>query len=401
MMQRIQDGSPIRFGIVGLGTAGSALIQPVVNNPNFIMAAAADSDEETLGRFKADFPDAGVFGSADAIATSPSVDVVFVATPTHFHTDHVLALIEGGKHVVTEKPIATRLEDADRMIEAAERRGVILMVGQSFSYEAPIQEMRRIVKSGELGPLKMIHNWYFNDWIYRPRNDEELDTSLGGGVTFRQGSHQFDLIRLISGGMVRSVRAMTGRWDPARPAEGAHTVFLDFENGVVATAVYNGYDRFHSAELVGGVGEGGANVDLSTYASARMALRGAGGREGERVLKKQFRYGGARNRRNSGPAPNMPFYGLTVVSCELGDIRQSPDGLLVYGPNDKREVTIPKGFTGRDRILVELRAALVDGIPPVHSGPRGKANPEVCLAALESSRERKEIHLSHQVPVHD
>ena len=53
----------------------------------------------------------------------------------------------------------------------------------------------------------MIHTWNFTDWIYRPRRPDELDISLGGGVTFRQGSHQFDIIRLLGGGMVKSVHA--------------------------------------------------------------------------------------------------------------------------------------------------------------------------------------------------
>src|SRR5438105_864069 len=117
--------------------------------------------------------------------------------------------------------------------------------------------MRELVRGGELGPLQMMHTWYYNDWLYRPRLPEELDTALGGGVTFRQGAHQFDILRLLGGGLVRSVRAATGVWDPSRPTEGSHTAFLDFENGVVATAVYNGYDHFHTSELTYGIGAAG------------------------------------------------------------------------------------------------------------------------------------------------
>ena len=392
---------PIRFGIAGLGTAGSALIGPVTRNPAFQMSSAADLDADTLARFKADFPAAETFTSVESMAASDALDVMFIATPTQLHTGHVLAAIAGGKHVVTEKPIATQLEDADQMIEAADKAGVVLMVGHSFGYETPIREIRRIVKHGELGPLRMLHNWYYTDWLYRPRNPEELDTKLGGGVTFRQGSHQFDIIRLIAGGMVRSVRAMTGRWDAARPTEGAHTVFLEFEDGVAATAVYSGYDRFHSAELSFPVGENGRELDLSRYGGARAALAETGGSEGEAGLKRGARYGSARSRATSGPAPSQPFYGLTVVSCERGDIRQSPEGLIVYGQDAKREVPLPKRVTGRDNILTELQEALSHGRPPLHDGRWGKANLEVCLAALQSARERREVHLSHQKAVDD
>jgi len=92
---------------------------------------------------------------------------------------------------------------------------------------------------------------------------------MGGGITFRQGSHQFDIIRMIGGGLVRSVRAMTGVWDENRPTEGGHTVFLEFEDGAAATAVYSGYDRFHTSEITFGVGEHGQPADTSVYGRAR------------------------------------------------------------------------------------------------------------------------------------
>ena len=67
----------------------------------------------------------------------------------------------------------------------------------------------------------MVHSWYFNGWSYRPRLPEELDTRLGGAVVFRQSADQFDSIRLVGKGLLRSERAMTGRWDPDRPTEGS------------------------------------------------------------------------------------------------------------------------------------------------------------------------------------
>jgi phthalate 4,5-cis-dihydrodiol dehydrogenase len=390
---------PIRFGIVGLGTAGTALIPPAVRHPGFTLAAAADLDTGSLAAFKKDFPDAETHTSVESIAASTGVDALFIATPTQHHVGHVLTALRAGKHVVTEKPIATTIADAQAMIAAAGEAGVTLMVGHSFGYETPIQEMARIVRSGELGPVQMVHNWYYTDWLYRPRNPEELDTALGGGVTFRQGSHQFDIIRLLCGGKVRSVRASTQRWDPARPTEGAHTVFLDFESGAVATAVYSGYDRFLSAELGYAVGENGKPVATNKYGAARAAL-GSRTPEQENELKRSLRYGGERNRGVSlDYPPHLPFYGITVVSCERGDVRQSPDGLLVYGPDGRREVTFPKESSGRDHILEELYAAVVDGTPPLHDGAWGLANLEVALAALESSRERREVFLKHQKAV--
>jgi phthalate 4,5-cis-dihydrodiol dehydrogenase len=90
-----------------------------------------------------------------------------------------------------------------------------------------------------------------------------------------------------------------------------------------------------------------------------------------------------------------------VISCERGDIRQYPDGLVLYGAEEKRELPLPAGETGRDAVVRELYEAVVHGRPPLHHGGWGKANLEVCLAVLRSARERREVLLSHQTPTLD
>jgi phthalate 4,5-cis-dihydrodiol dehydrogenase len=95
------------------------------------------------------------------------------------------------------------------MIDAAKRAGVLLLVGHSHSYDLPIKTMRDIITRGDLGRLRMIHTWCFSDWIYRPRRLDELNPELGGSVIYRQGAHQFDIIRLLGGGLLTSVRATT------------------------------------------------------------------------------------------------------------------------------------------------------------------------------------------------
>jgi phthalate 4,5-cis-dihydrodiol dehydrogenase len=391
----------IRFAIAGLGTAGCMMLPALLKHPDIEIRAAADVAPEPLEQFRHDFQ-AEVYRSVADLCQSPNVDAIYIATPTHLHTEHALLALEQRKHVVLEKPMALTLDDADLMIQTADRTGAQLVVGHSHSFERPIRQMRDIVRSGELGRLRMMHNWYFTDWIYRPRNPGELNTALGGGVTFRQGSHQFDLLRLIGGGLVRSVRAMTGVWDEERPTEGSHVVYLEFEDGTPATAVYSGYDRFHTAELTFGIGEQGQRVNMSAYGRARSALQAAGGAEAEAALKRtSSQYGGPRSRQSAEPARHPPFYGLTLVSCEKGDIRQSADGLTIYAEDGKREIPLPTDETGRDAVVRELYEAIIHDRPPLHSGRWGKANLEVCLAVLESASARHEIRLSHQVPTLD
>jgi phthalate 4,5-cis-dihydrodiol dehydrogenase len=93
----------------------------------------------------------------------------------------------------------------------------------------------------------------------------------------------------------------------------------------------------------------------------------------------------------------QPFFGFTLVSCEKGDIRQTRDGLCIYGETEQRLVPIPTWSRGREAEVEELYDAVARNRPVCHDGRWGAATLEVCLAMLESAEKRKEIFLSHQV----
>src|SRR5262249_61587623 len=110
-----------------------------------------------------------------------------------------------------------------------------------------------------------------------------------------QAATQHDVVRRIGGGMVRSVRAMTGRADPERPTEGHYVAYLELVHGTPATLVYSGYGYFDSAELHYWVGERGQPRDPETNARTRAAYRarrasGPPDPEGER--RESIRYWG-------------------------------------------------------------------------------------------------------------
>ena len=383
----------LRFGIIGLGRAGSSFVSTIRRHPRITLAAAADVRPDVLERFGRDHK-VTAYADAETLCRSSDVDVVYVATPTHLHTEQVLMALDHHKHVLVAKPMAVALEDAERMVDLAKRNGLSLIEAHPQSMEIPVLKMREVVESGELGRLRMMHNWTYSAWLYQPRLPEELDSRLGGGVTFRQGAHQFDILRLIGGGVVRSVRAMIGIWDPTRPAEGAHTAFLDFEDGTVATAVFSGYDRFHSSELTFGLGQGGAPENQTEYAAARRSRA----MSDEAELKRLRGYGLANSMTREHAKRGQPFYGLTIVSCERGDVRQSRDGLIIYGEEQKREVPLPHK-SGRDFVLDEVYRSVVEGQSCVHDGAWSLATLELTLAVLRSGRERVEVMLRHQVPL--
>src|SRR5690606_29271580 len=122
---------------------------------------------------------------------------------------------------------------------------------------------------------------------------EELDTRLGGGVVFSQAAHQIDIVRLLGGGLVQSVRACTGQWDPGRPTESAYSALLTFDNGAFASVTYSGYGHYDSDELLGNIGEMGMEKNVADYGAARKKLTQISSPEAEATLKAAGNYGGA------------------------------------------------------------------------------------------------------------
>jgi phthalate 4,5-cis-dihydrodiol dehydrogenase len=387
----------LRFGIAGLGIASTQIIPAFAGRPHLQLTAAADIRQEGLDKFAKQFT-AETYTSVAEMCASPNVDAIYVCSPNHLHCEHVITAAEHGKHAIVEKPMGLNLDECERMNRAAEANGTKLLCGHTHSFDPPVRKMAEIVRSGELGKLGMIQSWNFNEFMYRPRMPHELDPKVGGNVIFNQGPHMVDVVRLIGGGLVRSVRAMTGIWDASRRVEGAWCAYLEFEDGVPATLVYNGYGHLDTAEFFWWIGEGGTPRDPELNLKTRKALAES---SDEVLLKESMRYAGSNEGRGAHRGPgerHQPFFGLTIVSCEHGDIRQSQDGLLIYGDDRKYEVPVPLQAAGRAAELEELYDAVVKDRPVFHDGRWGMATLEVVLGIMQSARERREIMMQHQIP---
>lgn len=379
----------IRVGIAGVGAAGRAFIAAIAAHPRFELRAIADPSEAVRAEFSGR-DGVTAYTDFEAMLEAAAIDVVCIATPTGMHAEQAVAAFGAGKHVLLEKPMATTLADARRVVAAAGGAGRVLLVGHSHSYDAPIACMRALVEEGALGAPRMANTWCFTDWVYRPRRPEELDVAQGGGVTFRQGAHQFDILRLLCGGLARTVRAKTFDFDAVRSTIGAHAAFVDFADGAAGTAVYSGYDHLPGALLTFGIGEWGFPQPQESRAPASGAVSTAD----------ELRAKAERARHAIPPkAPHPPVFGLTLLSCERGDIRQVPEGLAVHTREGTTIVPVSAERSPRELLLDELHEA-IDGIrAPLHDGPWALASLELCLAVMESGRSGREVPLAHQVPV--
>ncbi|HVA24188.1 MAG TPA: Gfo/Idh/MocA family oxidoreductase [Chloroflexota bacterium] len=392
----------LKIGIAGIGVGATEILPAMESMPELDLFAGADLVAETRDLFQKRFEGVKAYDSVEKLCQDPDIEAVWVATPNRFHAEHAIMAAEHGKHVVVEKPMALSLEQAERMLEAADKHGVKLLAGHTQSFSLPVRTMRKVIVSGQLGPVRAIHVQAYSDWMLRPRTADELDLSQGGGVPYRQVPHQADTIRLLGGGELRSVRAMTGQWLSARPIPGYYCAYLEFEDGTPATMIHNGYGYLLGNSMVAW-GADKQEYTLEQRVEVRKSLRS--GTRDEPRDKQDMRLGGRRQDavlRRTEPGPWLPSdLGVLVVTCERGDMRHSAHGVLVYDDEGMHEIDlrVQGQKIGRRAELEELYNGVVLGQPIFHDGRWGMATLEVSLAIMQSARERREIMLSHQVAV--
>jgi phthalate 4,5-cis-dihydrodiol dehydrogenase len=301
-----------------------------------------------------------------------------------------IAAAEAGKHVLVEKPIAVSLSDAQRMVDACERNRVILIVGPSHSFDGPVLAAKQMIDGGRFGRVLAINTFNYTDFMYRPRRDEELRTADGGGVLFSQGAHQFDIVRLLAGASVSQVYASTGRWDRDRDTEISYQTMITFANGVVAQCTYSGFARFDSDELLDWVGETGYEKNPSDYGQSRRSLMDL--TRDDEISAKRSRTFGASQLRDI--APNYEHFGPLIIQCEHADLKVGPTGISVYSNFEKEVVPVPLVTSPREPVFKALYDAIRLGTHPIQSGRWCLGTLEVCHAVIESSENRKLVHLS-------
>jgi predicted dehydrogenase len=199
--------------------------------PETHLAAVADPDARARERAAADL-DAAACATVDALLARDDVSVVVVASPARFHEEHAVAAVRAGKDVFVEKPIATSLEGADRVLAAAREAGVRLQIGFQRRYDAPYAKARELVSSGALGrPL-----------FYRGIN-RDLDAPVGrpgsmasSDILTESAIHDLDGARWMMADEVAGVRAsLTTIGDHATaPAPNLTMVELRFVRGAIA-----------------------------------------------------------------------------------------------------------------------------------------------------------------------
>jgi len=162
------EAARIRVAVVGYGYWGPNLVRNVMERPEFQLAGLCELDPVRARAFQVKAPGVMVWDDLDTMLALQEIDAVIVATPPRTHHAIVRAALEAGKHVLVEKPLAKTSDEARDLITLANLRGLRLMPGHTFIYSPPVNKVRELIHTGELGEAYFVTSARMNLGKYQP-----------------------------------------------------------------------------------------------------------------------------------------------------------------------------------------------------------------------------------------
>ena len=336
------DG-PLRVGMIGCGEIAVQTAKAIAAAPSAAHVLVMDVDPRVAADMGATH---GVphTTSVEELLASPDVDAVYIAVPHYLHAPIALQAIAAAKHVLVEKPIATTLEDADRMIAAASSRGVILSVAFLGQGDAQLQRVRGLIQSGGIGKVvgsRIVlrsdkpEGYWTGGFTGRIATDwRSSKQKAGGGVLIMNTIHDLNTVRWLTGLEVTRVYAEYGTFATGVEVEDFVALTYRYDNGAIGT------------------------LEAGSAVRGRDPLR-----EPDRI------YGSEGQVLLSNP-PRV------FQNGEWRDLEP------VEGVLDPRTAAV-EGFA----------RAVLDGIPPLVSAEDGRAALEIVVAAYRSGEEARPVHL--------
>jgi predicted dehydrogenase len=213
------EDKPLRVGVIGIGSRAREHIDCAVHHPALNLVGLCDVRDDALVRgVERSGGSPETFHDWQKMLDAVSPDVVVVCTPNYLHADMSVGASNAGCHVLCEKPMATTVEDCQRMIDAAARADRVLLVGMQRRYAAVYREAYRLLTDGAIGePKFMNHVEYRGDWAKKSGDIEEdrrinwrYRQRLSGGTLLEKSTHFFDVFSWFAGSCGTSVAGAGG-----------------------------------------------------------------------------------------------------------------------------------------------------------------------------------------------
>lgn len=336
----------IRVGIIGSGFMGrthAEAISKYVTGAKLVAVAGGSRITNLASDYHIDAEP-----GPQALLEREDIDAVIIATPHATHAEYTIQAAHHGKHVLVEKPMATTLQDCDAMIKACFEAGVNLMVGQMQRFRRCNAMAHQLIREGRIGKVLMIHEMQMGTAGLAgfPAWQSEGDNV---GLLLGHGIHNLDRLRWLVGSEVKTVFAHAGTMRLQADIDLSTIALLTFESGVTATLWFSwecpppGFPNTEFRAWI--IGEKGL-IDLDAYGKLQLGV----GDKWELVYEQ----------------PPIDYRGNMLA----------PIRVQTYGSEDQEFI---------NSILEKRRPAI--------PGEEGRAAVEIALAAYQSSRSGKVVHL--------
>ena len=281
---------PVGWGVIGCGQIAFDKVMPGIRGAaNAGIVGLSDPDDGRRDRAVESSPGATGYADFHEMLRNPEVEAVYIATPNAMHPEQTIAAAEAGKHVLVEKPMALTAADGYRMIEAAERAGVSLMVAYMTLFNPAYEHARRWVSSGALGEIVSVrgrHSYVIDPEGYSPAAAWRLDDSQGGGPLMDVAVYPIATIRDLLGQPCREVSA-TGTTRRLHGLTSFDSVLFSFlladgTPGVIEAGFTYPSSLFEVEGTKGRLSLSG-HVSQGTTGDLRVELYGAGRGVSERI----------------------------------------------------------------------------------------------------------------------
>lgn len=339
----------LRVGIIGCGGIGKVHASAYRILETGTIVAVCDNKEVRVAKMAERYDAKPYLDYKEML--NEDLDMVHICTPHFLHAEMAIAAMEKGINVLTEKPMAISLEDADRMIESAEKNNVTLGVIFQNRYNRSSQEVKKAVESGMLGELKgarMSVCWYRPMSYYTGSDWKGNWHEEGGGVLIDQAIHTIDLMQWLVGDIDWLQGTMATRAHDLE-VEDVSEAYIMFKNGV------------HGSLYATNLYTVDADIELELHGEKGTA----------RIVK------------------DDAYIKVEGMEYHFSEVQVASDvaGKACYGLSHKTEIG-------------EYHKALLEGRPAPITGPDARKALEIVLAIYESARSGQRVDFPLQVRKH-
>jgi predicted dehydrogenase len=347
--------SELKAAVIGAGFVGRAHVEalrrlgvPIAG----VLGSAPGRTEEIRSLLR--LPRA--YASVKELAADPDVDVVHICTPNYLHHDQAASLLQAGKHVMCEKPLAMNVRESASLIDLAKKLRRVGGVTYNLRYYPLCQEAKALISKGAIGDPRLVHGGFLQDWLLYPTDwNWRLEQNLGGELRAVSdiGTHWLDLVTWLIGckvvrlcgdlatvipvrkrprGRVETFQSETGQASDEVPitTDDYASVLLHFENGIRGAMKVSQVSAGRKAQLSYEIN--GSEGSLAWNSESPNELWIGSRREASRVLPKDPSLMSADARRYSAyPGGHQEGYPDTFVQLfkdfytylQVGDLNAS------------------------------------------------------------------------------